>query len=364
MTSTERFYLADQAADHERLGLSPTTVMPYEDGSRISIEPGNLEWWYFDAHLEDGTAIVVVFYGRSPFAPTGPFQPSLTINIDLPDGRTIEKVYLGKPAEFSAAQDHCDVRIGPNRFVGDLKNYRIKAQVDDVSIDIELRATVPPVRYGTSHSYFRKEGDEKLFAWLAAVPEGEVTARLRIGTTEKVLHGYGYHDHNWGNAPMWEVMNDWYWARAKVGPYTVIVAYVTAAKAYGFEDQINFMLAKDGQIVARDRHKVSFSTQDVNTDEFTGKPVAEVLRFVHTDNGLSYSVSFKRESTLLSRKLADQLPFWKRLAAKLFGFDGAYLRFSGTATVEVHENQRLVERHEDRAMWELMYFGKSRPPAR
>ena len=29
----------------------------------------------------------------------------------------------------------------------------------------------------------------------------------------------------------------WYWARASVGPYTVIASYITAAAAYGTEEK-------------------------------------------------------------------------------------------------------------------------------
>jgi hypothetical protein len=362
MPNSERFHLAEQAADFSRLGLDPAVIKPFEDGSRISTDPGNLEWWYFDAHLDNGAMIVVVFNGRSAFTPTGPFQPTLSINIDLPDGRKIAKVYRGEASDFSAAKEHCDVRIGRNRFVGDLKTYRIVAEVEDVSVDIDLVATVPPFRVGTSHSYFRRGGREKLFAWLPAVPQGKVTARYRVGDAVTESEGYGYHDHNWGDAPMWEVMNDWYWARAKVGPYTTIVAYVTAAKAYGFEDQINFFLAKDGRILASDRHKVTVSTEDVFTDPETGKPVANRLRFDFEDADQGYSVSLRREATILSAKMADQLPPLKRLAAKLVGFDGAYLRFGGEAEVEARRGGQVVDRQQAAALWELMYFGKARPP--
>jgi hypothetical protein len=61
MMHPRRFVLADRPEDFQRLGLNPDAVAPWEDGQRISTEPGKLEWWYFDAHLSDGTVIVVVF---------------------------------------------------------------------------------------------------------------------------------------------------------------------------------------------------------------------------------------------------------------------------------------------------------------
>ena len=54
------------------------------------------------------------------------------------------------------------------------------------------------------------------------------------------------------------------------------------------------------------------------------------------------------------------LPGIVRLAAKLIGFEGSYLRFEGSATIERIENGTTVESvTEESAVWELMYFGKS-----
>ena len=47
------------------------------------------------------------------------------------------------------------------------------------------------------------------------------------------------------------------------------------------------------------------------------------------------------------------------LLAKMIGFDGGYLRFEGTATIEKLEDGKIVEKVSDPAVWELMYFGKS-----
>ena len=43
--------MASSAADYERLGLSPTSIEPREDGARTDDSAGTYEWWYFDAHL-------------------------------------------------------------------------------------------------------------------------------------------------------------------------------------------------------------------------------------------------------------------------------------------------------------------------
>ena len=40
------------------------------------------------------------------------------------------------PGEWSAATDHADVRLGENRFTGDLHRYRIQAAVEEISVDV------------------------------------------------------------------------------------------------------------------------------------------------------------------------------------------------------------------------------------
>ena len=355
--------LLDRVSDYDRLGLDPVDVAAFEDGLRSDVTQSSFEWWYFDAHLDDGAKIVVVFLTKPPMKPAGPLAPMVTINLDLPDGRSISKTLNAPPKMFQASKQGCDVRIGDCRFVGDLHTYRIVATIDDLSVDIELVGEVRPWRPKSGHTLFGPEGKERLFAWLVAVPQGRVTAAYKIGGEDHRTAGVGYHDHNWGEAPMPKMVHDWYWVRAKVGPYTVIASYVTATAEYAYEPQIVFLLAKDGDVVVDDGLKVVFATERVNWDKTTGKPVADILRYGYRDGDERYVISFEREKTILSAKMVDDEPLWKRLAAKLIGFDGAYFRFTGKITLQRFVRAEAVETFEDEALWELMYFGHARPPA-
>jgi hypothetical protein len=160
---------------------------------------------------------------------------------------------------------------------------------------------------------------------------------------------------------MQTLMHHWYWARASVGPYTIIASCITATAAYGYETQIVYMLAKDGKIIADDDAKASFEADRVATDDKTGKPVADVTRYIYQDAYTRYVVSFERQKTILRAILTDRAPLLKRIIARLIGFDGAYHRFTGKATIKRFEGGVRVERFADRAIWELMYFGKARP---
>src|SRR5689334_21376988 len=99
--------LAAQPADFARLGLAPDAVAPWEDGRRTSGGPGTYEWWYFDAHLDDGAKVVIVFYTK-PVTDVGrPLTPQVAFTLDRPDGTHLERTATLPPAAFAAATDHC-----------------------------------------------------------------------------------------------------------------------------------------------------------------------------------------------------------------------------------------------------------------
>lgn len=88
------------------------------------------------------------------------------------------------------------------------------------------------------------------------------------------------------------LLHDWYWGRAQIGNYTVIASYIIAADKYGATPIPLFMLARDGKIVADDATKITFSTDGVFTDPYTGKPVASVLIYDFRDGGEHFRVTF------------------------------------------------------------------------
>jgi hypothetical protein len=346
--------------DYAAIGIEPRAVKAWEDGLRTGGGPGTFEWWYFDAHLDDGSTLVVVFSTKEFTSIDKPLAPTIRIDLTLPDGTTVAKLEELDPKTFSAATDTCDVRIGENVFAGDLHTYTIRAGVDEVRVDLTLTGQVPAWRPETGYWYFGDQ-DEHYFAWLPSVPQGTVEATYRVGEHISTTTGIGYHDHNWGNTLMPKLMHHWYWARGAAGPYSVIASYITAEKAYGYSALPVFMLARGGELIADDSTKVSFEELGRYVDHETAKPVGNVTRYTYTDGDERYVVTFTRFTDLTTVNMVDDLKGPKKLAARLTGFDGAYLRFAGELRVERYRGDELVESHADDALWELMYFGKARP---
>jgi hypothetical protein len=351
--------MASEPEDYMRLGLSSTSIEPWEDGARTDNAAGTYEWWYFDAHLADGAKLVVAFMNKDIAEPQQPLSPLLRVDLDLPDGRRFEKLIHFPATAWSAAPNHADVRIGDNGFSGDLHSYRIRATAEEISIDATLTGEIPAWRPATGYTVFGEDRSLE-FAWLPSVPQGAVHVKYTVDGEVHQTTGVGYHDHNWGNVGLTKVVHDWYWGRGQAGPYSVIASYITATRQYGFEPIPIFMLARDNVVVGDDPSKVTFEREGIYTDATTGKPVATTTRYIYQDGDDRYVVSFTRRRDLSRSRMIDEVKGLKHLAARLARFDGAYLRFAGDFEVSHERHGELTETHKDEAIWELMYFGRAR----
>jgi hypothetical protein len=351
--------IASEDADYERLGLARDAVAPWEDGARTDNRRGTYEWWYFDSHLDDGSSLVVVFQNKDLAAPNDPLTPTIRINLDLADGRSYQKLLTYTPESWEASTSGADVRIGENRFSGDLHTYRIQATAEEITVDVTLVGQVPAWRPQTGYMLFGAQRDKE-FGWLPSVPQGAVTVTYRIGDEAHETTGVGYHDHNWGNVSLVKIVHDWYWARGQAGPYSVIASLVTGHQRYDYAELPIFMLARSGAVIADDSRRVRFEALDTYTDQSTGKPVATRTRYTYLGDDERWIVTFTRDRDLTKSRMIDNMHGPKRALAWLARFDGAYLRFAGTLHVEHRRGTALLEEHSNEAIWELMYFGHAR----
>jgi hypothetical protein len=351
----------DDDYHYQKMGLKRGIVEPWEDGLRTDGSRGTYEWWYTDAHFSDGTIVVVIFFNKSPIEAGGPVKPQATIEVTLPDGRKFSDQVCADIKDSLFATEHCDVRVGESRIVGDLKHYDITFKGERITATLALDGTIPSWRSQTGSIFFG-DNEEHYFAWLPSIPEGRAVADIALDGKELHLEGSGYHDHNWGDQSMLLQMHHWYWGRAKIGDYKVISSWITGEKKYGYKDHDVFMIAKGGEILGdNSNHTLKFLPTDRYIDRQTGKPVfGKVVYEYTTEAGEEYRITYARKDDISKQNFIDLLSGPVKLGAKLIGFDGAYLRFEGEASVEKIENGVVVEKvAEPSAVWELMYFGKA-----
>lgn len=100
-----------------------------------------------------------------------------------------------------------------------------------------------PAWPGTGINYY-DDALTRYFVWLPAIPFGTVEGTMTFDGRTRPVRGTGYHDHNWGNVGLHEVLSRWTWGRAHLGDYSLIFAQVVPAGRYGHHVFPVFLLAK------------------------------------------------------------------------------------------------------------------------
>lgn len=347
--------LAKISDDYNKRNLTEGNIPEkWEDGMRTSGDKGSYEWWYFDAHLQDGSTVVITFYTKFMTDIKKPFNPYLTVSIDKADGSKISEKFYCDPEDFFASKDSCNVKMGNNYVVGNLKEYKIHIENEDINLTAVIKRTTQSWRPKTGHMVFGAD-ESKEFNWVVPVPQGEMEMEYNYkGVTTKTA-GSAYHDHNWGNVSMMEIFNHWYWSRAEVGPYTVIASEMISEK--------EFNISKDGETVVDDGELVTLYRTYGKEHSTLKKDVSDDLIFIYEDpqSEYRYEYSLYRKNTivevdLIAASVGHGLKY--RLAKMLTSIDPAYFRFTGKAEIRVFKSGNLIEKYtSNKAVWELMYFG-------
>jgi len=317
---------------------------PWEDGLRADTGPGNFEWWYFDAHFDDGATAVVTYATKPLLQRNDPLTPMLALTITPPDGRKLSALKLFPADQFAAQRDRCDVRIGPNwarqiapggsapASTASPWRYELHAEADGLAADLVFTGLVPAWRPGAGKNYY----DTRLaryFAWLPAIPFGTVEGTLTCDGRTRRVQGTGYHDHNWGNIGLDAVMSHWFWGRAHVGRYTVIYVEMVSNRAYGGVKLPVFMLARDDRILTGDGRPLTLKTDDIVSHPGGRAYPRQLDWHWHADEGTVH-LALREPEVIEAASLLGLLPPWKRALARLFA-NPYYFRFNARLELTV-----------------------------
>ncbi len=347
-----------------REGLTEV-IQPWEDGLRAETGPGCFEWWYFDAHLDNNATIVVVFATKPILERNGPLKPTVLLTINCPNGKRLARAAYFPTSQFSAAHETCDVTIGPNRAQGDLQTYQIHVEMEadpetdsgPITLDLTFTGLVPSWRPGAGKSYFGNT--EHYFAWLPAIPYGKVEGTINCDGQIRQVSGAGYHDHNWGNIGLNEVMDHWYWGRAHIGEYTLIYVEQIGAKEYEYTRMPVFMLAKEDQVLTGDGSKLT-----MNAAEFVphpgGRAWPQEVDFYWQDGSDSIHLSLRQPQLIEGISLLASFPTWKQMLARLFA-NPYYFRFNAELVLSIHLGS-LHATERGPALFEIMILQGQKHP--
>lgn len=362
MTKSIQFGVTSQFMARE--GLTET-IQPWEDGIRAPTGPGNFEWWYFDAHFDDpanhehlrGATAVIVFATKPLLERSGPLKPTLLITITLPDGRKINHFPVFPASQFSASKQGCDVKLGSNWTHGDLHRYELHAAHQGITTDLVFTGLVPAWRPGAGKAYF---GDlDHSFGWLPSIPYGSVEGTITIDGQTYNVRGSGYHDHNWGNVGLNDVMDHWYWGRAHLGEYTLIFVQQIGAASYGGTAMPVFMLARGSEILLGDGQPLTLRTADFIAHP-GGRAYPREVDFTWQDGSQTISLVLRQPKLIEAISLLASFPAWQRTLFRLFA-NPYYFRFNADLHLSIHLDHLQAEEH-GQALYEIMIMqGKKHP---
>lgn len=347
-----------------RDGLT-ATIQPWEDGLRTSSGPGSFEWWYFDAHFDDsasdeparGCSAVIIFATKPLLERNGPLKPNLSITITRPDGSKQAQFPFFPPAQFRAARESCDVHLGDNYCRGDLHTYSVHVRQGDLAADLTFSGLVPAWRPGAGKAFF---GDlDHYFAWLPAIPYGLVEGTLSFDGQSYYAKGSGYHDHNWGNVGLADVMDHWYWGRAHIGDYTLIYVDQVTARDYAYTHLPVFMLAKGERILTGDGQPLSLQTADFSPHP-GGRAYPREVDFQWQKGGEAIHLRLRQPKLIEAVSLLITFPAWQRPVLRLFA-NPYYFRFNAQLDLNI-EMEGLKDSQSGPALYEIMILqGKKHP---
>ena len=329
-------------------------VAPWEDGLRHDTGSGNFEWWYFDAHFDDGSSAVINFLTKRILKRRKGLQPKMEITFTPAGGQPQQDWTFPDAKTFSAAEDHCEITLGKSWVKGDLETYQLHVEGDFLSGDLTFTRQGPSWRPGAGKVYFNEEATEYL-GWVVAVPYGHVEGTLtwRDGTTQQV-NGHGYHDHNWGNTSLNRVLDSWIWGRSHNGDYTVLFFDATGSRKWGHEHLRFFLLAKEEEVLIPGARAVQVTTGEFIDDiQKKGRPYATVID-IDADTDPRAHVVLTDPAILERQDLLDGVPWLLRGAVRHFT-NPWYYRFGAHQELSV-QGEHTTDTVEGEAIYEFMLF--------
>ncbi len=223
-----------------------------------------IEWWYFDAKLDNGYSLTVGVQVLNIFA-KGIVTTRLTLyqqgSIII---KSYDKYFL---RDFSASSEIPSVFIEGNQVI--LGTYDSLKDCFVYNVTIKVPGGGVSLHFvGCTDGWKRQQqtGDW----WVVVLPRANVTGTVTIDNTTMNVTGTGYHDHNWGISPRIALHFGWFWGTCSSSNYTVTWAEIRTTRV----TQLPIMVVntKDGGYLEIPSETIWFSTDNISLDHFRRVP--------------------------------------------------------------------------------------------
>jgi len=257
----------------------------------------HFEWWYFDAHLDNGDYLVVMYSLND--TRLKPRQPSVRLNIYTKGQAEISKITKYIEADVSTSYEKCDVKLGEQycKDCGDY--YELYTLIEGVGAKLKLNKQNHP---------YTSEGTPSPMPWTVAVPSADIEGELYKDGKIIQVKGTGYHDHNWGEKSVAGIMKNWYWGKVHSPDisidYSVIMDFEGNIIPTGalVTDPENLIISPTEFLTDPENVKATAVINDTMTEESMGYTFAKSLTLKGSKGDLSYIANIVLEELVMIEK--------------------------------------------------------------
>ncbi|KAF4497558.1 hypothetical protein FAGAP_6288 [Fusarium agapanthi] len=333
----------------QKLGLDSSKPATWEDGLRSpGVESGEWEWWYADAHLQDGWFLQVAFCYMTEG--DDPNTGLIDLNI-AKDGKKLFDLHkrIGTlPSDIVVGKGHCDLQYRKSYFrsVNGLSEYHIFVDPDEMEgfgFDVVIKRTTPSYRPGSG----RWDVDGRHFSWFVAVPGGHLTGEVTANGIKTKVEDNAYHDHNWGNVPMEKILDNWLWGRADVSELSIVSASVRFRQDCGGREVPLLFVVRGNEVLL-----------DVSDDQLVclegvkikGKPISsDCIYLVKSAGNNLAQVRFDGQ-----QKMIASFPY----PTTSQEWETRYTRYAGMVTINIADGDKQVHVSDHGSLEVMDFFGR------
>jgi hypothetical protein len=315
-------------------------LKPVDDGLHMD-KRGMYEWWYFDAHLDNGYTIVVFFHASNP-NPGLEGKTGMEIVLLRPDGIRVQKFIPYKKSQFTAARDKPEVTIGGNtlrveQHADGLPVYEIDVKEMGLGCHLTYQAEVNGWKPGTGLSHF---GDLGFFGWVIPFARASVEGTITDGDKTIQVRGIGYHDHNWLNFPFQQIIQYWMWGRIYSENYTVAFACIQCNEKVD-NHIVKVLMLADGKEVILSTGEFEFAKDDF---EYNDRAKYQFPKQIIISAPGELKATLKMNRILEAQDMLENFsPVLRFLAKYLLRIKPGYFRLVSDFELEVEREGKSVK---------------------
>jgi hypothetical protein len=207
--------------------------------AHISSDSDGFEWWYLQISSSEYAVTLTV---RTTELLGGPLsKPYLSSTIAWFDGHILnDRIPFAKEDLTSAGQ----LLTVAGWLKEDTSGWQISLRRNDWSLVGRMHRSSAAWR--TGHTMISESADGHRMHWVVPMPRAAWSGKLVTRGRSSATPGWAYQDHNWGNAPLEQLIRSWRWHAVGTMNYTDIQADVL--QQTGCQQTFALRVLKNGEI--------------------------------------------------------------------------------------------------------------------